>query len=306
MITIFIARDVDEFAKYLSGNRFDSIKGVAYRKVTKRTAQGKKTVKVRVGEFLILQRVKSLVLLINSDDDKIKRVKEDLRDNLGNEEAVQYATTFFDVIKVFCDTLQHRNVMSFPSEKKVRFFIHWGEGDPYTYEKKFREFCVINDALINKCIGDFFVKISAYAISTRRPENFDVRGDRISIPSRIELLDELEKKFRFDSIKDCFREYVMLYQQYDGKKPYLIDSDYIIPILCQCLKDKLDEWKNIYINSKEKRKWRQETLTGLLKDLPVLETSSMGTSGQTLPCKLPCTEEYAALFSKILEEDEND
>ena len=284
MTTIFIAKGKEEFEKYRRGNRQIAIEGTAYYDQTKIENNRYVVKRTTLGEYLLIRELECLVF--SFEDNEMKNV---LRDCIGTTDIYRHSMTFFETVsKCLLSIEENKGIVL---GKNIRFFIHWGDGAPYTYENTFRDFYTTGDgeALVKK----FFKEIRAYAISTRRPENFDVRGEIISIPKRVEYLDILESRFRLDSVKDVLYEYVIAFQHHNSEQPlmYPLKTDYVKTTLCQCLKDKMDEWQHMY--SKEKFNWRRTATEGVLEHL------SKGDA-------LPISENYAALFSKVLEEDDND
>lgn len=79
----------------------------------------------------------------------------------------------------------------------ICILIHWGDGSPFEFEKQFR-------ALIEKTE---FQGLRSYAISTRRPECFDVRGTgEIVVPRDSVSLSDLICRFTYHTFKDALTQ----------------------------------------------------------------------------------------------------
>lgn len=82
----------------------------------------------------------------------------------------------------------------------IRMFVHWGNGSDLvkTYEEPFQKVC----DKIASSLG--FVKLSAYALSTRRAHLFDVSAGKIILPRNLKEFNDLENKFKDAKIDEAF------------------------------------------------------------------------------------------------------
>ncbi len=139
-------------------------------------------------------------------------------------------------------------------------FIHWGGGTPLDYERYFRNACKTSQ--IAK-------RVTAFALSSRRAELFDVTGSKIGTPKTYDELIQLENKFRNAQIDEAFSHCA-------AKHNWKITEDARKEII-----DRLDRFAISVLNSSLNPKKKKELLQAVVKAKNEGFTNAKDTSDET-------------------------
>ncbi len=306
-VTIFVARDEAEFNKYkLGADTFTSC-SVA-REDSENEECGEITpdgeiscpVEKELGECLY-DRTKSVIVYQFKD----VKDKEAIRDELSRKNTSKVRELFTNLkycLEVILNLKGDEKDKTFPLKSGL-IFIHWGDGDPLTFEQDFRK--IIES---DKDTYSFvFEKVRAYAISTRRRE-FDVSGPQIKLPRDAKEIERLEMRFGFDLFKEQMSEYVERAQSevdIDGTKMCdLCMSEFALKTLRAYLDDKRKVWTSMYYSKAEKDRRRAliDKVCGV-NDGDVTQGVLPKKPNDDNIIYIPLDMGIAELFSIILQED---
>ena len=210
-----------------------------------------------------------------------------------------------------------RNTIDGDSSKEVSckidqvcLFIHWGEVDPFRYEKvfaddveKFKESSllseVLNNLAQNKLIGSTKLHIAiddirAFAVSSRREQCFNVNGDMICPPETSEGIEQLSSRFAFDLVKDLLTKYVVEREKQTHAEKFLLESADDLAIFRRYLKHMRDVGISKSFPSKN-AKWMKE----------VFETELKSFLDEDSRSEIDYKDNVAALFTLLIREGVN-
>ena len=186
-------------------------------------------------------------------------------------------------------------------------FIHWGEVDPFRYEKvfandveKFKKSSLLSEALNNLAQNKHVEStklhiaiddIRAFAVSSRREPCFNVNGDMICPPETSEGIEQLASRFAFDLVKDLLTKYVVECEKQNHSEKFLLDSADDSAILRRYLKHMRDVGISKAFPSKD-AKW--------MKDVLAIELKSYIDDDKCL--EIDHKDNIAALFTLLIRE----
>lgn len=135
--------------------------------------------------------------------------KDTIRDRLtvlDDDEVSQQAIRFLGSVES-CMRMRGNDDEETSFDENTFVFIHWGGGDPTSYEELFQPFC---DEHPDNAKG-----LRAFALSSRRRELFDVTAAKIVLPQTEADALKLVDKFSFARVRNLMTEYVV--NHYGGK-----------------------------------------------------------------------------------------
>lgn len=210
----FVAKDVEEFSRYLKGvDEFaDGLKRLPRESVSQilmeplgDEAKEREIYKADGGWATLLATDRSLhdlriYVMLNASNEKDASSKSIIRENLASHDNIilQRRKSFLKSIECY---MYHDGYDKFDADTFV--FIHWGGGDPTWYEEQFQSFCDVNPETSKG--------LRAFALSSRRRELFNVTAPKISLPKTKEDAQKLVDGFSFARVKDMMTEYVLHY-----------------------------------------------------------------------------------------------
>ena len=204
----FVAKDKEEFVKYLRGLNSVGALGCLPRKIVPSILNdplGRDSFDHKIYKTDESIGFEWASVLASGDMSRNLRTyvmmnarqgdKDNVRDNLGSSDrgAKTDQLNFLNDIE-YCMREDGGDVL----DDDAFLFIHWGDGDPSCYEEQFQPFC-----------DKHFNGLRAFALSSRRPELFTVTAAEIIPPQTEEGALELIAKASFYRIEDLMVEYVM-------------------------------------------------------------------------------------------------